>query len=223
MVTEQDVNRLCDRLVRHTPETATYRDEEGREGVHYWSEPPLIGLLREAIHPDVSTSGGGGGRAAGSPAPLSVEAVNKFMLIEKQATDLYWENHRGPAQLASLEGRVLWLNEHMRSDPARRLELHRHMRRWVLEIETLLDPAKVIALRGHRCPSCHNEWAMVREGDELFRRSALSVAVSSVQVLGSCAACLAEWPADSLVGLGQIMRHAGVDGLFASLDAEHVQ
>lgn len=201
-VTEGDVTRLADRLLRTTTEMAVYRDNLDNEERHFWQEPPLFGLLRDALHPDMGkpNNDGGGGAAAGSSAALSVEAVDLFMAIDAESIDLMWlDRERLVAhRLGSLEQRVLAWVELLRTKPARRLEVRKVLSKWITRIEGLLDPAKVIQLRGAVCPECRNRWTMVPEFGEMFRKSALVVAVGSEQVLASCRSCDAEWGAGSI-------------------------
>ncbi|MBM6622653.1 hypothetical protein JTF08_13640 [Micrococcaceae bacterium RIT802] len=200
-VTEQDVMRLADRLLRTTTETAVYRDNEGNEDRHFWQEPPLFGLLRAAARPDMGNRPeGGGGGAGGSQAAVSIEAVDLFVAIDRESADRMWlERERLVARpMATLEQRVLVWVEFLRTKPTGRLQLHEVLAKWVTQIEGLLDPAKVIQLRGACCPECRNTWAMVQEFGERVRKTALVAAVGSEQVLASCRACGAEWPAETI-------------------------
>jgi hypothetical protein len=208
-VTEQDVMRLADRLLRTTTEMAVYRDNQGNEDRHFWQEPPLFGLLREAVHPDMQKpkDGGGGGAAAGSAAALSVEAIDLFMAIDQESIDLMWlEREQLVAhRLESMEQRVIAWVRFLRTKPARRLEVRKVLGKWITQIESLLDPAKTIELRGSVCPNCRNKWAMVPEFGELFRKTALVVAVGSEQVLARCRSCESEWPAASINSLADTL------------------
>ncbi|MGP5219418.1 hypothetical protein [Arthrobacter rhombi] len=199
-VTEQDVTRLADRLLRTTTEMAVYRDNLGNEDRHFWQEPPLFGLLREAAHPDRGNKPEGGGSSGGSPAAISVEAVDLLVAIDRESADLMWlDRERLRAQvMRSMEQRVLVWVEFLRTKPARRLEARKVLSKWITQIEGLLDPAKTIQLRGAVCPECRNRWAMVPEFGEMFRKTALVVAVGSEQVLARCRSCEAEWGAGSI-------------------------
>lgn len=207
-ITEQDVNRLCDRLIRTTPERGVYRDNLGNEAVHIWKEPPLFDLLREAIHPDmvVPKGGGGGGAASGSRAALSVEAVDLFMAIDQESWDLRWLNLApGMKVTDSMERRVLLWVQFVRTKPEGRLEASRILRRWITRIESLLDPPKTIQMRGTACPACNNVWAMVDDNGELVRKAALHVTVGTEEVLARCLVCSAEWPADRINDLAEVL------------------
>lgn len=207
-ISEQEVNRLCDRLVRMTPERGVYRDNFGQEATHIWREPPLFELLRTAIHPDmvVPKGGGGGGAASGSRAALSVEAVDLFMAIDQESWDLRWLNHApGMKVTDALERRVLLWVQYVRTSPEGRAEAFPILKRWVTKIEALLDPPKVIQMRGGECPACHNTWAMVEDGGELIRKAALHVMVGTEQVLAWCLVCSAEWPAGAINDLAEVL------------------
>lgn len=209
-ITEQDVNRMCDRLTRTTPEHGMYRDNLGNEASHFWMEPPLFDLLREAIHPDTTKpqggSGGGGGAASGSRAALSVEAVDLFMAIDQESWDLRWLNHApGMKVTDALERRVLLWVQYVRASPEGRAEAVKILRRWITKIEALLDPPKVIQMRGSVCPACNNQWAMVDDNGELIRKAALHVMVGTEQVLAWCMVCLVEWPAGAINDLAEVL------------------
>ncbi|WP_372699405.1 hypothetical protein [Arthrobacter sp. JSM 101049] len=208
-MTEQDVMRLADRLLRTTTETAIYRDNEGTEARHFWQEPPLFVLLRNAARPDMGNrpESGGGGGAGGSAAAISVEAVDLFVAIDRESAELMWlERERLRVRpMATMEQRVLAWVEFMRTKPTGRLEVRKVLAKWVTQIEGLLDPAKVLQLRGACCPECRNTWAMVHEFGETIRKPALAAAVGSEQVLASCRACGAEWPASSIHDLADTL------------------
>ncbi|WP_417220525.1 hypothetical protein [Arthrobacter sp.] len=207
-MTEQDVMRLADRLLRTTTETAIYRDNQGNEDRHFWQEPPLFVLLRNAARPDMGNrSEGGGGGAGGSQAAVSIEAVDLFVAIDRESADLMWlERERLVVRpMATMEQRVLTWVEFMRTKPTGRLEARKVLGKWVTQIEGLLDPAKVLQLRGACCPECRNTWAMVQEFGETIRKPALVAAVGSEQVLASCRACGAEWPAGTIHDLADTL------------------
>lgn len=211
-VTEADINRLADRLLRTTPEVGMYRDNEGVEAQHFWQEPPLLSLLRQAAHPDMGNrrGGGGGGKAGGSPAAVSVEAVDLFMEIDKQSAELMWldrEQLRAYPML-SMEARIQVWVEFIRTKAARRPDAKAVLASWVTRIEAFIDPAKVVQLLGQKCPHCLNVWTMVEEFGELYRRPALRVLVGTNQTMGECLACRAEWVAGSIHDLADALRAA---------------
>ncbi|WP_309080291.1 hypothetical protein [Zhihengliuella sp.] len=212
--TEQDLDRLASRLLRETIEGGMYRDNDGVEAWHTYREQPLLALLRESAYPGMGSAGGGGSRTAGSPATISVEAVDLFIAIDREALDTMWLDERIRAQLrgrldAQLEDRVrIWV-EQWRPDPAKRQQLWRTLSKWVTQIESLLDPAKVVKLRGSACPACSNTVAMVEECGELVRTPALAVAVGSTGVLATCRACGMQWPAESINDLAAVVNPEG--------------
>lgn len=214
-VTEADINRLSDRLLRTTPESGMYRDNEGVEVRHYWQEPPLLGLLRQSAHPDMGNrrdGGGGGGKAGGSQAAVSVEAVDLFMEIDKQSADLMWLDRERLRvhPMATMEQRIQAWVELVRTDAGRRPEARKVLAGWVTRIEAFLDPAKVIQLLGEKCPHCKNAWAMVDEFGEMFRRPALRVAVGTTQTMATCLACSAQWEAGSIHDLADALKESEV-------------
>lgn len=213
-VSESDINRLADRLLRITPEVGMYRDNDGVEARHYWQEPPLLSLLRQAAHPDMGNrrGGGGGGKAGGSPAAVSVEAVDLIMAIDKQSADLMWLDRERLRlhPMSTMEERIRVWVELVRTDAVRRPEVRKILASWVTKVEALLDPAKVIQLLGEKCPHCSNAWAMVDEYGELFRRPALRVAVGTTQTMATCQACGAEWVAGSIHDLADALRDCEV-------------
>ncbi|MCO1338075.1 hypothetical protein BJH93_04075 [Kocuria polaris] len=212
-ISERDIKRLADRLLRETVESGVYRDNDGEEEWHTWREAPLLGMLREAAHPGMGAGGGGGARTAGSPAAISVEAVSLFMDIEREALDAMWADEELRARARQwnslvLEDRVrIWV-ELWRTRPAQRLELHRRLARWVTQVEALLDPAKVISLRGAPCPVCSQTWAMVAEDGtgELVRQPALLVAVGTTQVVACCRVCGERWQGPTINDLADALK-----------------
>ncbi|MEW1964650.1 hypothetical protein AB0302_04540 [Micrococcus sp. NPDC078436] len=219
-----ELSMVVDRLTVETPQVVATAS-----GPVVIRARPLLVELQDALHPSGEAKGGAGGSASGSGAPLDMTALRLMCQVQDEATHLQWlMRSAGPVNplaltLAAQEFRVapaavagpprpgfggLTLLERIRWVAVRATALGREaevlavVRPWVLSVERLLDPPKVVALRGVECPACGVAKTPVWDADheELVDTPALVVTMGTTP-RARCGECGAEWVGPEVVDL----------------------
>lgn len=168
-------------------------DPETREG--RWVEAdPLLLQLSMAIR----NSGGAVSfkSSAGTPMPVSAQALDLFREIENTTAERWWachDLHYGQGR-ATLVGRLRTWAAVVRSSDAMTREAATIVEGWVRDITALLQPLRRWEIRGV-CPECKvSRIQKIQEG-ETVSSPALSLVYTADGLPDAvrCSACGAEW------------------------------
>lgn len=201
-----ELMELVARLTRETPHV--HRTPQGPVIVR---AEPLLGQLREALHPS-GESGGVSSGSVGSGAPADVAVLDLLSRVESESWEVWWLARSQPgAPLArrggtTLDERVAWAADVL-DGTCGEAEMLGVIRAWVRAIERLFDPPRVVALRSRRgesaaCPSCGVEQTPVLDPDLDTYVNAPAITVTlGARPRAVCAECGAEWRGDEVVDL----------------------
>lgn len=193
-----ELMELVARLTRRTPHV--HRTNEGPVIVH---AAPLLGQLREALHPSGETGGAPSG-SVGSGAPADVAVLDLLARIEGEAREVWWLARSAPGAPVSrlggttTEQQVVWAAGVL-DGTAREAEMLGFVRAWVHAIERLFDPPRVVGLRSRRgesaaCPACGHDRTPVLDPDLDVYVDAPAITVTmGARPRAVCAECGAEW------------------------------
>lgn len=167
------------------------RDHFRFEGETAGMEPPLLRLLEVAIKADTSGASGGSGRSQSS-APLDVTAFALWEEI-RSVVDLNWPGHGNLTyQNTLLIDRLTWWTNTVGGT-----EHEQHLLEfciyWRNSIRKLLQPPKIVDLRGVCCSKCKVEWIHVKTEQETTVVPTLRVHMSEDPVRQECLACGEQW------------------------------
>jgi len=181
------------------------------EGPRVVKTEALLVLLEQAIRP--SGESGSGGASSGPGLPLDAAALDLQMKINQEANDQYWLQYPGMAA-PGLEDKInLWvggLSEKPECEEAV-TECHRVLSSWVQEIEGLLNPPIIVALR-RPCPACHaNEIHEELNGEKVVNRAVVARIDrgEKAAVMVTCRGCGAQWKGQDIHLLEQLTRPEG--------------
>ena len=204
--------RLRDQLLESTHEI-----ERLPEGPRVVKTEALLLLLDRALKP--SGEPGSGGTSSGPGLPLDAAALDLQMKIEQEANDQYWLRYPGKAAPGLHDKVIQWVdglsihheNGSVTVDDDALNECHRVLASWVQEIESLLNPPIIVALR-RPCPSCNsNEIREELNGERVVNRAVVAQirrGNKETSVLVLCRVCGAEWKGSDIHILEQLTRSA---------------
>ncbi|MGV2950873.1 hypothetical protein ACNPM8_01655 [Glutamicibacter sp. AGC46] len=204
--------RLRDQLLESTHEI-----ERLPEGPRVVKTEALLLLLARALKP--SGEAGSGGSSSGPGLPLDAAALDLQMKIEQEANDQYWIRYPGKPAPGLHDKVIQWVEslsiQHesgsVSVDEEALNECHRVLASWVQEIESLLNPPIIVALR-RPCPACHsNEVHEELNGERVVNRAVVAQirrGKKDTSVLVLCRVCGAEWQGSDIHILEQLTRPA---------------
>lgn len=197
--------RLRDQLLEATHDIAHLP-----EGPRVVKTEALLDLLEQAVKPSGEIGSGGGGGASGPGLPLDAAALDLMVKIQQESNDQYWLRYPGKSA-PSLEDKIRgWVDglSDKAEDQEAVADCHRVLASWVNEIESLLNPPIIVALR-RPCPACHSD--EVREelnGEKVVNRAVVATISrdQSSAVVVRCRVCKAEWAGRDIHTLEELTR-----------------
>lgn len=205
-----DLRRLADRLTVVTP--VMMATDAGPVLVQ---ARPLLEELQAAIRPSGERKSGPSG-AVGSGAPLDLTALRLMCQVQEETADLYWRVRSTPGVPVRRPGlggytlleRIRFVADH--AGPAGvEADAARVFAGWAADIERLLDPPKVVALRGIACPACGEATTPTfDDAGELVDVAALSVTLAEVP-RARCGECGAVWVGPEVADLADQVGEGG--------------
>jgi len=224
----RDLLEAVDRLTLTTKQVAK---ADGR--LVFYDAPPLLEELAEAVHPSGERGGGGAGVSPGSPA--SLEALDLLVEIEDAVTEAYWAVRslvsRPGYEGSSLAGRLRWVAE--RVDEGNHpylvgpgivrtpcLELLADVPSWVVRIQRLFNPPRVVPLAGHACPMCWQDRTTVQTEPGVFMSTCALTILLGRHPMARCGECGASWAEGYLLDLAAALglEVQAMAGLLATLE-----
>lgn len=172
-------------------------DPETREGRWVVADPLLLQLVMA-----ISNSGGSVSfkSSAGTPLPLSAQALDLFRDIEETTIEQWWRVHHlhfGQGQ-RTLVARLRTWAAVVRADEALMLEAVVLIEGWVRDITALLQPLRRWEIRGE-CPACkESRIEKVQEG-ETVSSPVLSLVYTAEGLPDAvvCAGCGMRWEGEA--------------------------
>lgn len=168
-------------------------DPETREGRWVVADPMLLQLSMAIRNSGASVSFKS---SAGTPMPVSAQALDLFREIEATTAERWWSLHHlhfGQGR-ATLTGRIRTWAAVARSDAGLAIEAAVIMEGWVGDISGLLQPLRRWEIRGE-CPECKESRIQKVQEGETVSSPALSLVytVDGFPDAVQCAGCGAEW------------------------------
>ena len=163
------------------------RDHDRTVDGNTGTEPALLRLLEAAIKADTSGAGGGPGRNKNS-APLDVTALSLWEEIAG-VVGTYWPGRGDPKHKNQhLIDRLTWWTNTV-AGTEYEIHLAEFGTYWVRQIRDLLDPPKIVELRGTACPNCKESWIRELQELETTFRPSVTINMSEDPVRLECRAC----------------------------------
>lgn len=170
------------------------RDHTRTVGGLTGTEPPLLRLLQVAVRAGTSGAAGGAGRSKNS-APLDVTALTIWDDIS-ECVARHWPGRGDPTkQHIHLIDRLTWWTNTVAGGPHEE-HLLEMCTWWIAKIRNLLEPPKLIPLRGVKCLHCKETWLTEESEDGTTKQPVLLAQISEELthgVLVTCRACEGEY------------------------------
>lgn len=199
-MTRAQFEQLVARLVDRTPQLQRLRDPlTGMESsVVIRHEPGLIEQLSEAV--DQKRGAVSGSSRHEHSEPANVNAIDLWVHIEREASEVYWEfrDPQAKRQQAGLAELIRAWAKQVAADPGLRGDAYQLVVKWVVLIRALLEPALERNLRGLQCGVCGVSSVVELVEVEAGRAErrwvpAMVAVVAEGTVVARCRGCGAEW------------------------------